>query len=263
MLHKSTLFDTFLSNPHISGRWQSTSSSSRHGCDGASKHFCARHQLPPHLHRLPHPRPPPDPRQRSQKPEEQFGRRLCCLWPHMLLSSLSSLSAGPQVSHCMFSQLQKITTKYLLSNQVLFGAGWFFVHSLLFPTLLPLPLPPVHLLRPPRSRGCHPLDCSGARDPIPKPRDESSSYQTQGHMLAASSSCDTVSRNCGIFWSIFQVSSNTRVTSIKLHNHNLKSLKYILTMMWNLAGGSCTVCPPGLGLVGWRGGKRNGKFDLF
>ena len=32
-----------------------------------------------------------------------------------------------------------------------------------------------------------------------------SQTQTQGHMLAASSSCDTVSRNCGIFWSIFQV----------------------------------------------------------
>ena len=27
----------------------------------------------------------------------------------------------------------------------------------------------------------------------------------QGHMLAASSNCDTVSRNCGVFWSIFQI----------------------------------------------------------
>ena len=47
--------------------------------------------------------------------------------------------------------------------------------------------------------------------------------QTQGHMLAASSNCDTVSRNCGIFWSIFQVSSLTRVTSVKLHNHDVES----------------------------------------
>ena len=101
------------------------------------------------------------------------------------------------------------------------------------------------------------------------PIDESS-YQTQGHMLAASSSCDTVSKNCGIFWSIFQVSSLTRVTSIKshihdvlvmLHNHDVK--QSCTTMMWNLSGGSCTVCSPGLGLVGWRGGKRNGKFYLL
>ena len=134
-------FDTFLSDPHISGRWQSTSSSSRHGCDGASKHFCPRHQLPPHLHRLPHPRPPPDPRQRSQKPEEQFGRRLCCLRHHLLLSSLSSLSAWPQVSHCMFSQLQKITSILIFNRAtrccLVLGGSLYTVYcsQLFFPSL--------------------------------------------------------------------------------------------------------------------------------
>ena len=165
----------------------------------------------------------PSPSSRPSTTESEARRTV---WPSSMLSLGSPAPQLPVFSLCLATGLSLYVFSaskdyqhidFQPSNQVLFGAGWFVVHSLLFPTLLPLPLPPVHLLRPPRSRGCHPLDCSGARDPIPKLRDVSSSYQTQGHMLAASSSCDTVSRNCGIFWSIFQESSLTRVTSEKLH----------------------------------------------
>ena len=93
--------------------------------------------------------------------------------------------------------------------QMLSGAGWLLVHRVLFPTVLPLPRSPVLLLGSPWSWSGNPLDCPGGQVNITptilaklKVRN---STNPQGHMLAASSNCDTVSRNCGVFWSIFQI----------------------------------------------------------
>ena len=92
---------------------------------------------------------------------------------------------------------------------MLSGAGWLIVHRVLFSTVLPLPCSPVLLLGSPWSWSGHPLDRSGNQVNITptilaklKVRN---STNPQGHMLAASSNCDTVSRNCGVFWSIFQI----------------------------------------------------------
>ena len=91
---------------------------------------------------------------------------------------------------------------------MLSGAGWLLVHRVLFPTVLPLPRSPVLLLGSPWSWSGHPLDRPGGHQPClqnSKSEVQPILAKPQGHMLAASSNCDTVSRNCGVFWSIFQI----------------------------------------------------------
>ena len=93
---------------------------------------------------------------------------------------------------------------------MLSGAGRLLVHRVLFPTILPLPRSPVLLLGSPWSWSGHPLDRPGGQVKIKptilaKLKVQPILAKPQGHMLAASSNCDTVSRNCGVFWSIFQI----------------------------------------------------------
>ena len=90
---------------------------------------------------------------------------------------------------------------------MLSGAGRLIVHRVLFPTVLPLSRSPVLLLGSPWSWSGHPLDRPGGQPSLQNSKSEIQPIlaNPQGHMLAASSNCDTVSRNCGVFWSIFQI----------------------------------------------------------
>ena len=90
--------------------------------------------------------------------------------------------------------------------------GHPIVHRVLFPTVLPLPRSSVLLFGSPWSWSGHPLDRPGGQVKGHQPSLQNSKSEVQpilvkpqGHMLAASSNCDTVSRNCGVFWSIFQI----------------------------------------------------------